>query len=237
LLPLRPIAMLAEEVAWLDARHPGRVGVGVAPGALDLDFDAMEVPKDEAIPRFRTGLARLVAMLSGRELGVLEHDRALSALAGRPIPVLSTAMSPPAARRAAAGGAGLLFDGATPAERHRPVTDAYLGAGGTGPRVLIRRVWLGDPPADAFARQDEVYRTYSPAAAQQHWRDDGWLATNDPDELVAALLTAADASGADSLNLRVHAPGITPAAARQQIRALGTSVTPKLRAGLAAKPV
>ncbi len=26
LLPLRPIAQLAEEVAWLAARHPGRVG-------------------------------------------------------------------------------------------------------------------------------------------------------------------------------------------------------------------
>ena len=34
LLPLRPVALVAEEVAWLAARFPGRVGVGVAAGAL-----------------------------------------------------------------------------------------------------------------------------------------------------------------------------------------------------------
>ena len=44
LLPLRPTAMVAEEVAWLAARHPGRVGLGVAAGALPLDFEAMDRP-------------------------------------------------------------------------------------------------------------------------------------------------------------------------------------------------
>src|SRR3954465_13920006 len=34
LLPLRPPALVAEEVAWLAARFPGRVGVGLAAGAL-----------------------------------------------------------------------------------------------------------------------------------------------------------------------------------------------------------
>ena len=41
LLPLRPTALVAEETAWLAARHPGRVGLGVAAGALPLDFEAM----------------------------------------------------------------------------------------------------------------------------------------------------------------------------------------------------
>src|SRR5215204_6702544 len=36
LLPLRPVGIVAEEVAWLAARFPGRVAVGVAPGALPL---------------------------------------------------------------------------------------------------------------------------------------------------------------------------------------------------------
>ncbi len=39
LLPLRPTALVAEETAWLAARHPGRVGLGVAAGALPLDFE------------------------------------------------------------------------------------------------------------------------------------------------------------------------------------------------------
>src|SRR5437870_11136035 len=34
LLPLRPPALVAEEIAWLAARFPGRVGLGVASGAL-----------------------------------------------------------------------------------------------------------------------------------------------------------------------------------------------------------
>jgi len=32
LLPLRPPALVAEEIAWLAARFPGRVGIGVASG-------------------------------------------------------------------------------------------------------------------------------------------------------------------------------------------------------------
>jgi len=38
LLPLRPPALVAEEIAWLAARFPGRVGVGVASGALPAYF-------------------------------------------------------------------------------------------------------------------------------------------------------------------------------------------------------
>src|SRR5262245_53786116 len=41
LLPLRPAALVAEEAAWLAARFPGRVGVGVASGALRDAFDVM----------------------------------------------------------------------------------------------------------------------------------------------------------------------------------------------------
>src|SRR5688572_26092833 len=104
LLPIRPVALVAEEVAWLAARFPGRVAVGVAPGALPLDFEVMDVPIEEHVTRFRTGLPRLVALLRGDELGPLAGDRALQACAARPVTVISTAMSAPAVRRAAAAG-------------------------------------------------------------------------------------------------------------------------------------
>ena len=74
---------MAEEVAWLAARFPGRVAVGVAPGALPLDFEAMDVAFDEMMPRFRAGLPRLAAMLRGEDLGHLEGDLALQACADR----------------------------------------------------------------------------------------------------------------------------------------------------------
>src|SRR5438445_537281 len=52
LLPLRPPALVAEEVAWLAARFPGRVGLGVAAGALLVDFELMGTPVDDPTARF-----------------------------------------------------------------------------------------------------------------------------------------------------------------------------------------
>src|ERR1700709_1943382 len=46
LLALRPPAMVAEEIAWMAARFPGRVGLGVASGALPADFEIMHGPLD-----------------------------------------------------------------------------------------------------------------------------------------------------------------------------------------------
>ena len=56
LLPLRATALVAEEVAWLAARHPGRVGVGVAAGALPLDFALAGVSMESAVPIFKAEL-------------------------------------------------------------------------------------------------------------------------------------------------------------------------------------
>ena len=53
LLPLRPVAQVAEEIAWLESRHPGRVGLGVAAGALPLDFEAMGVPFEESVSLYQ----------------------------------------------------------------------------------------------------------------------------------------------------------------------------------------
>lgn len=233
LLPLRPVAMLAEEVAWLDARFPGRVGVGVAPGSLALDFEAMDIDQAEMMPLFRAGLPRLVAMLAGRELGPLEGDRALRLLGARPIPVLSAAMSPAAVRRAAAAGAGVLFDGGTTVTRIRELAAAFHEAGGHAPRALIRRVWLGAPPKQAFEDQLDVYRSYSTDAALSHWRDHGWICDDDPDRLADAIASTFLATDATSLNLRIHAPGIGADAAAEQIAVLGTEVLPRLRVHLA----
>jgi len=229
LLPLRPVAMLAEEVAWLDARFPGRVGIGVGSGSLPLDFDVMEVDQSFAVERFKRDLPRLVDMLSGRDLGDLEGDRALRELGTRSIPVISTAMSPAAVRRAAKSGAGVIYDGGTNPDRLRLLSDTYVEAGGTAPRILIRRVWLGTPPKDAFEAQFAVYQSYSSNEAISHWRDNGWICGNDPDALGRELANAVATTNSTCLNLRIHAPGIDPSAAREQIEVLGKEVLPRLR--------
>jgi alkanesulfonate monooxygenase SsuD/methylene tetrahydromethanopterin reductase-like flavin-dependent oxidoreductase (luciferase family) len=230
LLPLRPVALLAEDVAWLAARHPGRVGVGVAPGSLDQDFAAAGLDRATAFARFREDLPRLVAMLQGRSLGAVEGDRALAACGEHPVPVLSTAMSPGAVRRAARCGAGVLFDGATRPDHQRSLVEAYRQAGGTGPRVLIRRVWLGELPAGASEKQSSLYRSYAPASAQRHWQDRAVLAHDDPAELAAVLAEVVGAAGADALNLRVHLPDVTPDQVDAQIGVVGAEVLPRLRA-------
>jgi alkanesulfonate monooxygenase SsuD/methylene tetrahydromethanopterin reductase-like flavin-dependent oxidoreductase (luciferase family) len=111
LLPLRSTALVAEEVAWLQARHRGRVGLGVAAGALPLDFEATGVSQAESVDRFKSELPRLVAMLRGEDLGQLDGDPALLACRLHPVPVLSAAVSVTAAVRAARCGAGILLEG------------------------------------------------------------------------------------------------------------------------------
>jgi alkanesulfonate monooxygenase SsuD/methylene tetrahydromethanopterin reductase-like flavin-dependent oxidoreductase (luciferase family) len=220
LLPLRPVGLVAEEVAWLAARFPGRVPVvGVAPGALPLDFEVTGADFDERHERFRGQLPRLVELLRGEELRSLDGDLALAARAANPITVLSTANSPGAARRAARAGAGVVYDGASPVERVGELSTAYDEAGGTGPKVLIRRVWLGEPPTEAMDRQAAVYRSYSTAGG-----DHAFLCGDHAEQLVPLLRSARKVAGATALNLRIHVPGVTPEMALDQIEALGPVV-------------
>ena len=227
LLPLRPTAMVAEEVAWLAARHPGRVGLGVAAGALPLDFEAMNLPAESAVDVFRHELPRIVDMLQGKDLRQLHGDPALRACAESPVPVLSAAVSPAAARRAARCGAGILMEGMSAPDRLARLAAEYDGAGGIGAKVLIRRVWLGDVRTDLVDAQRRVYDSYSGGAGPA-FADDRTVASNDPADLAERLDQVVRDSGADALNIRVHLPGIPPREVRQQIVRLGTEVAPRL---------
>jgi len=230
LLPLRPTALVAEETAWLAARHPGRVGLGVAAGALTLDFEAMGVDPSEASARFATQLPRVVAMLAGRDLGPLAGDPALARCAMHPVPVLSAAVSLAAARRAAAVGAGLLMEGMSDVDRLARLTSAYDHAGGSRAKVLIRRVWLGEVATDLVDRQRQVYDsvTGDPTA----FGADQTVADDDPGTLVDRLADVVRRAGATSLDLRVHLPGMAPGSVRHQIARLADEVVPPLRTAL-----
>ena len=235
LLPLRPTALVAEEVAWLAARFPGRVGVGVAAGALPADFEVMGLTTDDLARRFASALEELVGMLRGDVDGVLAGDPAIAACAARPVPLVSAAMGFTAVRRAARLGVGILFDSLSRPARCRSLTDAYREAGGPGPCVLIRRVWLGDPPRARLDEQLDRYRSYTPRAAQAHWGDEDRQLVDgaDPRTVVDALVAVARAVDADAVNLRVHVPGVAPALVREQIVGLGDEVVPPVRDALA----
>ncbi len=227
LLPLRATALVAEEIAWLAARHPRRVGIGVAAGALPLDFEATGIPLSSAVDTFKAELPRLVDMLQGRGLGELRGDPALRRCATHPVPVLSAAASGGAARRAASCGAGIVLEGMSPVDRLARICASYDEAGGTATKVVIRRVWLGEPQRDLVRRQREVYDSYAPAAPG--FGDDQTISSPDPDEMAVGLRDALVGSGADALNLRVHLPGMDPDRVRDQIERLGRDVVPRLR--------
>jgi len=230
LLPLRSTALVAEEVAWLQARHRGRVGLGVAAGALPLDFDLVGVAQDEAVERFKAELPRLVAMLRGEDLGPLEGDPALVACRQAPVPVLSAAVSVAAAVRAAGCGAGILMEGMSAPERLIRLTRAFDGAGGTGAKVLIRRVWLGRLRSGLVEDQRAVYENYAPNT----WTfgADQTVAADDPRQMAERLAAVMAEVGADALNLRVQLPGMTAEQVREQIAQIGTTVVPLLKKAL-----
>jgi alkanesulfonate monooxygenase SsuD/methylene tetrahydromethanopterin reductase-like flavin-dependent oxidoreductase (luciferase family) len=231
LLPLRSTALVAEEVAWLRARHPGRVGLGVAAGALPLDFEAAGVSQSVAVDRFKVELPRLVAMLRGEELGDLGGDPALLACRAAPVPVLSAAVSVAAAVRAALCGSGILMEGMSPPERLARLARAFDEAGGTGSKVLIRRVWLGRVPSGLVDAQRAVYESYAERATS--FGEDQTIASQEPDEVVQGLTAAVREAGADALNLRVQLPGMSPENVREQIARIGATVVGPLKEDLA----
>jgi alkanesulfonate monooxygenase SsuD/methylene tetrahydromethanopterin reductase-like flavin-dependent oxidoreductase (luciferase family) len=228
LLSLRPTALVAEEVAWLRARYPGRVGLGVAAGALPLDFEVAAVNQAESVGLFKTELPRLVALLRGEDLGQLAEDPALLACRANPVPVLSAAVSTTAATRAARSGAGILLEGMSAPERLAALTRAFDETGGTGAKVLIRRVWLGHARSDLIEAQRAVYESY--AAPTTSFGQDQTIASDDPADMVARLAAVVTEVGADALNLRIHLPGMVPEQVREQIERIGTSVVEPLKA-------
>ena len=227
LLPLRSTALVAEEVAWLQARYRGRVGIGVAAGALPLDFEAAGVSQTDSVSRFKSELPRLVAMLRGEELGQLEGDPALLACRRAPVPVLSAAVSVAAAVRAARCGAGILMEGMSAPARLARLTWAFENARGTGAKVLIRRVWLGRLPSALVESQRAVYESY--AAQASSFGDDQTIVCDRPGEMVEQLAATANEVGADALNLRVQLPGMAPEQVREQIARIGSTVLGPLR--------
>jgi alkanesulfonate monooxygenase SsuD/methylene tetrahydromethanopterin reductase-like flavin-dependent oxidoreductase (luciferase family) len=166
-------------------------------------------------------------MLQGEGLDELAGDPALNACRRDPVPVLSAAVSVAAAKRAAECGAGILMEGMSNAERLTTLTRAFDQAGGSGSKVLIRRVWLGDAQTDLVGRQRAVYESYSDASTA--FGDDQTISSHEPAEVVARLCELIDATNIDALNLRVHLPGIPPEAIREQIEALGTEVVGPLK--------
>jgi alkanesulfonate monooxygenase SsuD/methylene tetrahydromethanopterin reductase-like flavin-dependent oxidoreductase (luciferase family) len=232
LLPLRPAALVAEEVAWLAVRFPGRVMLGVAPGSLEQDFAiAGSVLDDTLAGRFDAGLEMVASALAGRAAPPLAADQALSALAPGAVPVISAAMSRAAVRRAARRGVGLLTDGLSRLERVRQLVDWYREEGGDGPGVLTRWVWCGQQDPARIEAEAARYASYTPDRRRARFADDNGTISGPADQVASGLLQAVAETGATVLNLRVHAMGVTGPEVLDQIATIGAGVLPAVRAG------
>jgi len=235
LLPLKARALIVEELAWLAAAYPARVGAGFAAGALPVDFELAEVPFDEVVERFKDALPWTVAALRGDVEGPLARDAAVQRCAEHPLAMVVAAQSPAACRRAASLGLGVLYDSLQTEAVSSRLSDAYREAGGTAPTLLIRRIWIGEPPAAAIEAQMAHYRSYAPDRAVKNWGDGdstivGATATEAAEKLVAVM----QASGCDTLNVRIQVAGLTPDDVRRQLELHAEGFVDQVREGIAA---
>lgn len=218
LLPMKPYALVAEEVAWLAAAFPGRVGAGFASGALPVDFELAEVPFDEIGARFKQALPKVVAALRGEADSPLAADRAIATCTHHPVPMVAAAQSLAAVRRAASLGLGILYDSLQATDHVQALSDAYDDAGGTGPKILIRRVWIGGPPGEAVDNQLDLYRSYTAQGTMARW-DQGanTVLAADGAEAAEQLHAAMEATGTNTINIRIHVVGLPPDYIRDQL--------------------
>ncbi len=237
LLPLRNAMLVAEDLAWLAARHPGRVGAGVAPGYQESDFAALVVDGfDERGTTHERHLGSLVALLRGHADGALVADFAMTQMGEHPVPLVSAAGSLTAARRAGRAQVGLLVDSMTSDERLHEMIGAYRAVGGSGPIVMGRRVWLGDPPRHLFDAMLDRYRSAGESSAWLAQTTSSSIAAGDPDYIATELADAARRIGATALNVRVYLPGVDPSQIDEQIEGVGEVVLPLARRALAERP-
>ena len=234
LVLLRPVALIAEELAWLAARYPGRVGAAFAAGSIAADFELAGTDQQELTQRFEHALRTITEVLSGKVTAPLAGDPALRALQQFPIPVASAASSLTACRRAARVGCGVLLESSISTDEVTRQVTTYRDAGGQGPVILVRRAWIGsDPPVALESARDQLVRATVP-----DYRRGAWLAPEDMivhgtvDDVADELATIMESTGAHVLNLRVHVPGIEPNDVIRQIGLLADAL-PSIRTRLA----
>jgi alkanesulfonate monooxygenase SsuD/methylene tetrahydromethanopterin reductase-like flavin-dependent oxidoreductase (luciferase family) len=221
-LPLRPVASVVEDVAYLCAAFPGRFGLGIAPGWAGDDFALFDVPAAERRQRFEAQLATLVTVRDGDGPALLRKDPLVAGL--RFPPTVSAAGSRTAAMRAGQARVGMILSQFMSPPELRRLIDVYRAAGGPGPVVLIRRVWLGSELPDGLIALMSPQGAWVAGGTSQ-------LVSGSTGAIADRLRSVLDASGADALNLRVHFPGLSTADYASQVGSLGNKVLPEVRNG------
>ena len=228
LLGLRHAVLVAEELSWTAARHPGRVALAVASGYAASDLELVGVDPARRTERFREQQTLLMDVLGGRHAA--SADAAIAAWRADPAPVLSATNSASAVRRAAELGMGIVYPGGEDPDRLGELTAAYRDAGGAGPVVWIRGFWIGTPPrTEAAAALAATYRDRSPAGTRQTRGFHSPMLSGSPGEIVELARDHVARAGVDAVNARLHVAGAPAAAIAEQIEEFGHEVLPAMR--------
>jgi len=228
LLGLRNPALVAEELCWTAARHPGRVAMGVASGYSAAEFELFGLDPSTRTARFRDAQQVLVAVLRGEHPA--SADAAISAWGAAPSTLLSAANSSAAVRVAAELGMGIIFPGGEDPDHLGRLSSTYRDAGGPGPVVWIRGFWIGDPPRTAAAAAlASTYREQAAAGTRQGQGFHSELLSGAPDVIVELAADHVRRAAVDAINARLHVAGAPQAAVAEQIERFGAEVAPGLR--------
>jgi alkanesulfonate monooxygenase SsuD/methylene tetrahydromethanopterin reductase-like flavin-dependent oxidoreductase (luciferase family) len=194
------------------------------------------MPFEDRFARFRELFEQLALMLQGNAPpGMLSQDPAVRQLAGN-VPLVMCSKGAQAVRLAARVGAGIAPVQLSEAG-YRELFADYAAAGGTGPRIIQRWVFLGDPPQ---AEIDALNRVYQQAPGDHRWQDASSaiipFSDADPERMADRLLGWLEASHGTVLCIRFHIGAVPAKVVDDQLERFGATVMPLLRKRLAATP-
>jgi alkanesulfonate monooxygenase SsuD/methylene tetrahydromethanopterin reductase-like flavin-dependent oxidoreductase (luciferase family) len=235
LLPLRSPALVAEDIAWLAARFPGRVGAGFAPGSVSTpdDYRIGDVSIDDRRRIFAKNLPIVVRALQGQAPGPLGLDHAVKACGTNPVPCVSTVGGPLGAKRAARVGVGILTASSSSLEEARRLIQEYRSQGGAGPCVINRRAWLGKPDPRRVQSLTAAMEARAGATKGDPHNKPDVISSENPDDVALELADAIERVGATAINIKCYFPVATPPEMREQLHSFGRQVLPSLRRLLA----
>ncbi|HEY3716120.1 MAG TPA: LLM class flavin-dependent oxidoreductase [Jatrophihabitantaceae bacterium] len=231
LLPLRRPVVVAEDLAWLNAAYPGRVGAGFAAGYQRQDFDVVGADFDTRRPTFWSALRDLVKALGmAEDVSPIKADPAIADLGVAGLPLLAGVSGPRGVERAAKLCVGVLLTSLRAPIEAAELATAYREAGGQQPVVLIRRVYVGSDPV-GFGASESSWNSRAEGAS---WLSaaDGALLSGSPDVIAAGLIEAAQVSGCDALHLHLDAYHGRDSEIPDQLAMLGREVLPVVRGAL-----
>jgi alkanesulfonate monooxygenase SsuD/methylene tetrahydromethanopterin reductase-like flavin-dependent oxidoreductase (luciferase family) len=230
-IPLRNPALVAEQLAWAAAAHPGQVGAGFVPGYQEKDFTALGYDFEARHRMHWQNLERLMLELGRGDGAALAQDQAIRALTPGEVSIVTGAAGPIAVRRAARLGIGILVPSLRPADEVRELIDRFRDEGGTGEAVLIRRVHVGGA---ATGSQVNMERWRGRATENAGWLSlsDDAVSAGDAGHVAELLASQLERSGATAVNVRIEAYADAPEQVGEQIDIVGREVLPAVRAAL-----